>query len=170
MSVFLTDVGVIVAHTPIWVWPLYTLLLYLGFRRTRESVVPVWRMLILPVVVALLAIASVIGAGASALPAALLGLALGVPAGWRLECDGTARRLPDGTLWLRGEWLSLVQIVLVLVVRYATNAVGAMNPLLHASPIWQLCALFICSALSGIFLGRTGRRLLLPPHSITTAT
>ena len=155
----------VIVHTPIWVWGLYTLLLFLGLQRTRDSVVPIWRMLILPAIVTLLAISSVAGAGLDAASATLLGLAAGAVAGWPLERPGSVRRLPGGRLWLRGEWLSLVQIALVIVARYATNAVGAMNPVLHANPIWHLGALFVCSLLSGIFLGRTASRLR---HSFLT--
>lgn len=159
MTDIVRTIILVIVHTPIWVWGLYALLLFLGLQRTRDSVVPLWRMLILPIVVTLLAISSVIGAGVDAVSATLLGLAAGAAAGWPLERPGSVRRLPDGRLWLRGEWLSLGQIVLVLIARYATNAVGAMNPVLHANPLWHLGTLFVCSFLSGIFLGRTARRL-----------
>lgn len=161
MTDILRTIILVIVHTPVWVWGLYALLLFLGLQRTRDSVVPLWRMLILPTVVTLLAISSVTGAGLDAASATLLGLAAGAVAGWPLEGRGSVRRLPGGRLWLRGEWLSLGQIVLVLVARYATNAVGAMNPVLHANPIWHLGTLFVCSLLSGIFLGRTARRLRL---------
>lgn len=159
MTDILRTIILVIVHTPIWVWGLYALLLFLGLQRTRDSVVPLWRMLILPIVVTLLAVSSVIGAGLDSATAILLGLAAGAFAGWPLERLGSVRRLSDGRLWLRGEWLSLGQIVAVLVARYATNAVGAMNPVLHANPIWHLGTLFVCSLLSGIFLGRTARRL-----------
>lgn len=159
MSDTLVAIGTIVVHTPVWVWPLYGLLLFLGLQRTRDSVVPLWRVMILPVVVTLLAISSFVTAGPSALPATLLGLAIGGPAGWQLERDGATRRLPDGTLWLRGEWLSFAQIAVVLVFRYATSIVAAMQPSLNAEPTWHLSTLCISAALSALFLGRTAARL-----------
>jgi hypothetical protein len=159
MTDILRTIILVIVHTPIWVWGLYALLLFLGLQRTRDSVVPLWRMLILPIVVTLLAVSSVIGAGLDSATATLLGLAAGALAGWPLERLGSVRRLSDDRLWLRGEWLSLGQIVAVLVARYATNAVGAMNPVLHANQIWHLGTLFVCSLLSGILLGRTARRL-----------
>lgn len=58
----------------------------------------------------------------------LLGLVIGGSAGWLIERDGTTRRLPDGSLWLRGEYLTLVQIVLVLVFRYGTSVTAGLNP------------------------------------------
>jgi hypothetical protein len=133
--------------------------MFLGFQRTRDSIVPLWRMLILPIIVTLLAILSFVIAGLSALPAMLLGLVIGGPVGWLMERDGTTRRLPDGTLWLRGEWLTLVQIVLVCVFRYATNATAGLHPSLSGNLTWLLSTVFIGTTLSAMFLGRTAARL-----------
>ena len=134
MTDIVRTIVLFVVHTPIWVWLLYALLLSLGIQRTRDGIVRLWRMLILPVVVTLLAASSIIGSGPAAVSATLLGFAFGTAAGWPLERPDSSRRLSNGKIWLRGEWLSLVQIGAVLVVRYATNALGAMNPLLHTPP------------------------------------
>ncbi|MGE3305042.1 MAG: hypothetical protein AB7I52_03655 [Rhizobiaceae bacterium] len=48
MNAYLTTGFVIVSHTPLWVWALYALLLFLGFQRTRDSSVALWRALTLP--------------------------------------------------------------------------------------------------------------------------
>lgn len=159
MSAAITTIGTILIHTPLWVWPLYALLLYLGFQRTRDRTVPLWRELILPLVVTVLAISSLVGGGMSALPAILPGLVIGGVAGWRLERGGGTRRLPGGDMWLRGEWWSFGQILLVLVFRYATAIVAAMAPAMNADPTWRTSTLFIASALSALFLGRTWARL-----------
>jgi hypothetical protein len=157
-DVLKTVIG-IVAHTPIWVWFLYALLLFLGFQRTRDSALPVWRMLILPAVVAILAIVTFISAGPDALPAMLVGIVIGGAAGWRLERDGATRRLADGRLWVRGEWWSFAQLVLVLIFRYVTSVASAMNPALNANPSWRWSALAIAAALSALFIGRAAARL-----------
>lgn len=159
MGAFFTTIAVAVMHTPIWVWALYALLLFLGVQRIRDSTVSLFRMLILPLVVAVLAISSFIGAGPSALPAILLGLVIGGTAGWQLEREGATRRLPDGRLWLRGEWRSFGQLVLILIFRYVINVVQAMNPVLNADPIWHFGTILVSAALSASFLGRTVARL-----------
>ncbi len=159
MTDIVRTVILVVVHTPIWVWVLYAALLILGWQRTRDGIVPLWRLLILPAAVTLLAFSSLIGAGLDAVSATLVGLAAGALAGWPLERPGSVHRLAGSTLWLRGEWLSLVQIVLVLVARYARSVVGAMDPVLSADPVWNLGTLLVCSLLSGIVLGRTASRL-----------
>ena len=159
MSDFLKSIATIIIHTPIWVWPLYGLLLFLGYQRTRDSIVPLWRLLILPAVVTFLTILTAIGAGPGALPTMLLGLTIGGPVGWQLEPGGATRRMRDGRLWLRGEWWTFAQIVVVLVFRYATSIVAATDRMLAADVIWQVSTLFVSAFLSALFLGRTASRL-----------
>ena len=84
---------------------------------------------------------------------------IGGAAGWLLEPNGATRRLPDGRVWLRGEWWSLGQIVLVLIFRYVINVVAALDPALHVDLTWHLSTLFFSTALSGLFLGRAAARL-----------
>jgi hypothetical protein len=159
MTALLSTITTVVSHTPIWVWPLYALLLFLGLQRTRDSTVSLPRMLILPLVVVLLAIFGFIVAGPTALPAILLGLLVGGTVGWLLERDGATRRLPDGKLWLRGEWWTFSQILVVFTSRYVTNVVAAMDPALAADVSWRSATLFLSFALSAAFLGRTAARL-----------
>lgn len=159
MNAYFATVITIIAHTPPWVWPLYVLLLYLGLQRTRDSTLPLWRMLMLPVVVTLLAILSFILAGWSALPAVLLGLALGDFSGWRLERPGATRRMPDGRIWLHGEWGSFTLLLVILVYRYAISVIAGFNPALHSNMTWLLGTVFMSTSLSALFLGRTAARL-----------
>ena len=158
MSAWLATVATVVVHTPAWVWPLYALLLFLGFQRTRDSQLQLWRVLMLPIVVTLFAVFTFIGAGLGALPVTLLGLVIGSSAGWQLEREGGTRRLPDGRIWLRGEWWSFAQIVLVMIFRYAVNVVAALAPVLNADPTWHFGTAFISATLSALFLGRTAAR------------
>ena len=161
MNAALGFVVIIILHTPIWVWGLYGLLLTVGFLRSRDSIQPVWRMLILPGAVTLLTISSLVGAGPAGLPAMLAGFALGLPLGYRLEPQDASRRLPDGRMWLRGEWRTFTQIAVVLVFRYVTGAAAALQPGLNADPIWHPATLFVGAILSALFLGRTAARLRL---------
>lgn len=173
MTDLLRTIVVVALHTPIWVWPLYAVLLFLGLQRTRDSSVSLIRVLILPLVVTGFAILSFIAAGLSGLPVMLVGLAIGGTAGWLLEREGGTLRLVDGRIWLRGEWWSFVQIVAVLIFRYATNVVAAMAPVLNANPTWHVGSLFLSAGLSALFLGRTAARLkvyfAVPPATVRRA-
>jgi hypothetical protein len=166
----LMTLATIISHTPIWVWALYALLLLLGFQRTRDSNVPLYRLLILPLVVTALAVSSSIAAGFSGLPAMLIGLAIGSALGWQLEREGATRRLADGRVQLRGEWLSFSLLVFVLVFRYATIVAALMNPVLGADQTWHLGTHGISAGLSGLFLGRTAARLRVYFRALTVAS
>ena len=104
----------VLTHTPIWVWAIFLFILAMGYQRTRDRVLPLWRLLLLPAIMALLAISGLAGAGLASLPAILVGIAVGGVSGWLLEREGATRRLPDGRVWLRGEWWSLAQVVFAL--------------------------------------------------------
>lgn len=52
-----------------------------------------------------------------------------------------------------------MQIALTLVVRYVTNVVVAMAPVLGANPIWHIGSFLVKAMLSGVFLGRVAAKL-----------
>lgn len=150
----------ILAHTPLWAWAAFALVLYLGYQRTRDRTVALWQLLILPAVMVVTAITGVAGGGWSVLPAILVGSAAGATTGWLLERDGATRRLAGGRLWLRGEWGSFVQILVIFVFRYSTTVIGIVNPPLGGNLAYHLVTALVSSLLSGMFLGRTVARLV----------
>lgn len=145
----------IISQTPLWVWGAFAVVVILGYQRSRDRVVPLWRMILLPFAMIVLAVSGMFGAGLAALPAILVGLIIGGVSGWMLERDGAARRLPAGRLWLRGEWWSLLQISLIFAFRYSTAVASAMNPALATGIVFHLATLFVSSLLSAMILGRT---------------
>lgn len=149
----------ILAHTPLWVWALYAFVLFMAWQRTKDRIVPLWRLLLLPAVLLVVTVTGWIGAGIDSLPAILVGFIAGGTGGWLLVRDGSARRLDGNRLWLRGDWWTFLQIVFILGFRYATTVVGIVNPALAVDPIWHTVTLIISSALTGLFLGRLAARL-----------
>lgn len=147
-------------HTPIWAWAIFAFVLFMGYQRTKDRTVSVWRLLILPGVMVITAITGIVGGGWAVLPAILVGIAAGATLGWLLERDGATRRLEDGKLWLRGEWWSFVQVLAVFVFRYSTTVIGIVNPALGGSLTYHLVTALISSLLSAMFLGRTAARLV----------
>ncbi len=149
----------ILANTPLWVWAVFLLLLTLGLQRIRDRSVTLWRLLLLPAAMALLGLSGLVGAGVAAVPAILVGFAAGGVGGWLMERDGATRRLPDGKVWVRGEWWSFVQILAVFAFRYVITVVSMVNPALHANPTWHLATMFVSATLTALFIGRVAARL-----------
>ena len=115
-----------------------------------------------------LAIVTSVAAGQSTLPATLIGFAAGGGIGWLLGREGSTPRLPDGRLWLRGEWWSFGQLFLVLVFRYAASVASAVDPALSADPAWHWTLSLVSAALSALFLGRTAPRLRVFLFGVTS--
>lgn len=149
----------VLTHTPTWVWALFALVLWLGYQRTRDRTVPLWRILLLPGVMAVLALSGLVEAGLSSLPAAAVGIVIGGVAGWLLERDGATVRLAGGKVRLRGEWWSLLQIAVILAFRYTTAVTAAINPTLAHDSTWQLATTGISALLTALFIGRAAARL-----------
>jgi hypothetical protein len=159
MSAAMTTILAVVAHTPLWVWALFALVFFLGYQRTRDRTVPLWRMLMLPVVMLVLSVSGWVSAGLSVLPAILVGFAIGGVIGWLMERDGATRRLPDGRALLRGEWWSLAQVFAIVTFKYVTTVVGIINPALGGDPVWHMGTAFVAAVLSAMLLGRVAARL-----------
>lgn len=150
----------ILSHTPIWVWAIFAFVAFMGYQRTRDRTVELWRLLILPVVMVILSATGLVSTmTATTLPAILLGLAAGGTAGWLLEREGATVRQADGRVWLRGEWWSLAQVMLIFVVHYVSAVTAAVNPSLGADPVWQIATSLMSAALSAMVVGRVVARL-----------
>ncbi len=149
----------ILTHTPIWVWALFALVFFLGYQRTKDRTVPLWRMLTLPIVMLVLSVSGWVTSGLSVLPAILVGFVVGGVIGWLMERDGATRRLPDGRVLLRGEWWSLLQVVAIVLFKYVTTVMAVMNPALGGDPVWHMGTAFVAAVLSAMLLGRVAARL-----------
>jgi hypothetical protein len=159
----------ILSHTPIWVWAIFALVAYMGYQRTRDRTVYLWRLLLFPVIMIVLAVSGMVNAGLAVLPAILVGIAIGGVSGWLLEREGATRRLPGGKVWLRGEWWSFVQVLVILGFRYTTAVIGAVNPALAGDLTFHLATAFVSSLLSAMILGRTLARLRVYFTSVPVA-
>jgi hypothetical protein len=149
----------ILTHTPPYVWVIFALVIYLGVQRTRDRTVALWRLCLFPLIMGVVALSGLAGAGVGAIPAIAVGLIIGGVAGWLMERDGATRRLAGGRLWLRGEWWSLVQVLLILGFRYSTAVIAATNPTLATDPTWHLVTVFVSSLLAALVVARTAARL-----------
>ncbi|WP_152536214.1 DUF6622 family protein [Mesorhizobium loti] len=153
----------ILSHTPLWVWPLILYGLFIGWSRTRDRVVSPSRLLVLPVLISGLALYNLVATGISA--TGLLGFACGAVAGafagTAMARRRPARLLPDGRLALQGDWLPLVLIIAIIVVRYAKGIALGIDPTLAQETGFVLAS----AVLSGFFAAMMIARSIgiLPP-------
>ena len=148
----------IVRNTPLWVWPLMALVVWLGVLGLRTRTLPLWRLAVLPAV----GLArSFVGLGQAAQPALALVawlavLAVALPLGDLLGRRRTVRRLDDGRLEIAGGWFMLVFGISIFAVRYALGVVFGMAPALRADSAWIALAGGVGGFVAGLGLGWLG--------------
>jgi hypothetical protein len=142
----------IVANTPLWVWPLMALILWLGLQGLRPRVIPVWRLAILPAVSLATSLGGIAQSANPAGAAAGLGVALiaFLPLGWAFGKDRPVRLRPaDGKLEIAGGWFALLFGVSIFAVRYAMGVLFGVLPALRAEPLW----IYLSGAVGGVVAG-----------------
>ncbi|MEO5758785.1 MAG: DUF6622 family protein [Mesorhizobium sp.] len=147
----------ILSHTPLWVWPLILYGVFIGWTRTRDRVVSPSRLFVMPVIIAGLALHNLASSGMSA--AGLLGFVCGAIAG-TLAGIAVARRRParllaDGKLALPGDWLPLVIIVAIIVIRYAEGVAVGIDPALAQETGFVLASAILSGFLAAMMVARS---------------
>ena len=143
-------------HVPIWVFPLLVGLIVLGWSQTRSRTMPLWRALVLPLVMTVmspLAVLASAGVLLVALPAWLLGWLLPVVlAGHRAR---PARlQIDAGRITVPGSWWPMVLILSIFVARFVVGATLGVNPALADSAALSLAIGLVYGLLSGAFIAR----------------
>jgi len=144
----------IVLHTPLWVWPLLALVLWLGWSARRPRTVHPLRLAALPLVGLGVTVAGVVQSAAPAftLSAWLVGLLVALPIGYAVgrRCEV---RWQDGRVWIAGGWFLLGFAISVFAVRYALGVTFGVFPHLARQPAWIVGAGAVGGTIAGIGLG-----------------
>jgi hypothetical protein len=149
----MTTIVNILAHTPIWVFPLIGLVLWLGVINLRRREVPLRSLLAFPLILLSLSIGNFIGTSAPAKLALVdwLGCtAAGTLIGWRITPRPVAVDLVRRTLTLPGSAVPLLVIATIVVLRYSFGYLYGRYPELLADPGYALTLIGggRCSAVS----------------------
>lgn len=152
----------IVTGAPIWVWPLLVLLVVLGWRASRRREVPVAVIFALPLM-GLLSLRAVHGLEAGALAWGLFIAAYGA-GGWSgaVVQRGWIIAKGNGRVTLKGEWLTMVQVVTIFAMNFAAEATRAIAPDIEAGPVFPAVFAAVAGAVAGLFAGRAVAVLLAP--------
>lgn len=149
----------ILANIPLWVWPLFVLLLVVGLRASKTRRAPLALILALP----LLGVLSLRALSALPDPTTVwslwpLGLLTGTLLGYRLQTRWLISR-QGAWVHLRGEWLTLIVTMVIFWSNFATGMARAMAPALVASTPFQAGLALLLGLCAGTFLGRAIRTL-----------
>lgn len=148
----------ILKRTPIWVWPLFLLLLYLGFAQTRTRTVGTARLAILPVLMPALSffgLVSVFGSNAIALACWLAALLLTAASMRAIGAPRGVTYSPDSrTFIVPGSWWPLALIMVIFFTRYAVAVALARNASLAHLGMFTVLVSAAYGLPSGFFVGR----------------
>lgn len=147
----------LITGAPLWVWPLFVVLLLVGLRARRNREAPVVLVYALPLL-GVLALRSVYAVGGSGWGWALFALAYGAGAvvGHHLQKRWTLARA-GRKVRLAGESMTLVVMMALFWANFVAGVLQAVAPAIIANP-WFLVALsVILGGCAGSFAGRTVR-------------
>lgn len=151
----------IVAHTPVWVFGVFALLLLLGLQALRPRRVALARLLVTPAVFVCWGLVSLTLASRSS-AAAPLAWVVTAAAGFALAYATVRLRglgaEPGGRVHLPGSGLPLARNMLIFAAKYVLAAAMAVHPEARAQLVpWDLA---VSGASAGYFIGWTVRLLL----------
>lgn len=147
----------ILSAIPLWVIPLAFGLIWLGQRARHDREVRPVLLYALPMM-GLLSLSRALGLehADAALAALGTGLALGALTGWRLQ-GGWILSHGQGRVRLKGESLTLVTLLGLFSLNFATGMVQGMAPALAAGAGLALGFGLLAGVLSGLLVGRALR-------------
>ncbi len=151
----------IITHTPLWVWAILVVILWVGLKQTLPRSVSLRRITVLPLVMVGLSLAGTLTAFGTDNHALLAwGAAAAVAAAVVMT-----RNLPQGTQYntwtqqfqIPGSWTPLVLMMGIFVTKYAVGVTLSMRPDLAREAMFGQCVGALYGGFSGVFVARAAR-------------
>lgn len=150
--------SLIITHTPIWVWALLAVLLWLGLSQTVKRSASLKRITLMPLAmigISLFGTVSVFGSEPKILLAWSAAAAVMVAMVMRTAKAATIHYDSEKRLFsLPGSWVPLLLIVGIFVTKYAVGFMTAIQPEVAQDMNFALGVATLYGAFSGVFLAR----------------
>jgi len=145
----------IIAHTPLWVWPLMAAVFWLGWYGRRERVVPPSRLWVLPLVGLGISLSTIMQSASPGLAAAgwLAAMLAALPLGYAIGRRREIRLLDDGRLQIVGGWFLLGFGLSIFAAHYALGVLFGVLPALKVEPLWIGLSGGVSGVIAGIGVG-----------------
>jgi len=156
-------------NAPVWVWPLFFVLLLIGSlaSRTRQSSIVPYFFYPLFGLVAANAVSGLVHVPANWITFGA-GFALGVVLAFRWQ-DGLILQKTGMKMWLKGERLTLVILMVIFFSNFVNGVVEATTPDTRGALWFTLAFAGVIGACSGSFTGRAARVVTLRSRVATPA-
>ncbi|HOZ64938.1 MAG TPA: hypothetical protein PK497_11035 [Burkholderiaceae bacterium] len=151
----------IIIHTPVWVWALLSLLLWVGIKQTQPGQPSLLRITVVPLVLTSLSLYGTVSAFGSAPVVMLTWLAAAIV----LATVVLQRPLPEVTRFdahtrtfrVPGSWVPLALMVGIFANKYVVGVALNMHPELTREATFTLGFSALSGAFSGVFAARAVR-------------
>lgn len=159
----MTALSQILPHLPVWLFPLFVLLTYLGVDSMRDRQISIRRLTLLPAMMMLLSLSGLISRVGplllAALPLWLCFVLAGTWLGRRMAAAPLSVDRQKGRIGLAGSVQPLLVIYAIFILRTASGFLSALDPALAADPRLILGATGLGAVFSGILAGRSWRAI-----------
>jgi len=145
-----------IIHTPVWVWALLGLILWLGWSGLRTRTLVPGRLAILPAVATSISLFNALTSAQPflAVPVWLVAASAGAPLGMLIARQRGLEVEPDGLrVRLVGSWFPMVLGLSIFCIRYAMGVTAAFHPTWVRDPTWVIGASAISGTIAGVALG-----------------
>jgi len=145
-----------IIHTPVWVWALLGLILWLGWSGLQTRTLVPGRLAILPIVATSISLFNAVTSTQPllAIPVWLVALAAGAPLGMLIARQRVLEVEPDGhRVRLAGSWFPMVLGLSIFCIRYAMGVTVAFHPTWVGDSAWVIGASAVSGTIAGLALG-----------------
>jgi len=164
----------IISHTPVWVWALFALLLWLGLQQIMPGRVTLRRITVMPIAMTVMSLFGTLNAFGSHLEVlvtwltcaalmAVIVLQSPLPAGTRFDVRS---RYFD----VQGSWVPLALMMGIFANKYVVGVALSMHPELALNTVFSLAFSALYGAFSGVFVARAVRLWSLALPQLRGAT
>ncbi len=140
-----------------WVWPILAILIWVGYRRTKQTISKVRTLLFFPVIMLALSLKRMAGLSMSKVSLLAWGMSIlvGGLIGWLLTRNRAVRADHDrGLISLPGSWVTLLSLLFIFSTRYYFSSVFAADPGLRSDLAYVVSSLAVMGFFLGLFSGR----------------
>lgn len=166
----------ILLRTPLWVWALLALLLWLGWTQSRPRRTGLARSALMPVAMTGLSLYGLLSAFGAASHVLLAWCAMAAASAWAVSRSvppAGARYLPEERRFaVPGSWMPMALTLAVFTLKYAMGVALVLHPGLAQTAGVATATSALYGLLSGLFAGRAVRlwKLALRPAGTLAAT
>lgn len=152
----MSQILVIIQHTPLWVFPLIALVLFLGARSLRNRVYTAPRLVAFPAVLVAMSVSNLFSASVPPLilAAGAAALAMGATLGWLAAPAPLSVDRETGEIEVPGSVVPLLVVIAIVVLRYTFGYLFARYPELRADPVCLFELTAASALLTGVTVGR----------------